>query len=80
MILISKSEVEHLLRNMTRAEYYCSHAISMHSPEYDDHVDPTRTYPGASGYAQVQLCVTLYKPLNRTYGLAPDANISWGLL
>lgn len=55
MVLISKSEVELMLRNMTRAEYYCAHAISMHSPEYDEHLDATRTYPGASGYAGATL-------------------------
>ena len=44
-----------MLRNMTRAEYYCAHAISMHSPEYDDELDCTRTYPGASGYAGATL-------------------------
>ena len=55
MVLISKAEVELMLRNMTRAEYYCAHAISMHSPDYDDQLDATRTYPGASGYAGATL-------------------------
>ena len=55
MILISKAQVEQLLLKMTRAEYYCAHAISMHSPEYDDQLDATRTYPGASGYAGATL-------------------------
>jgi hypothetical protein len=27
----------------------------MHSPEYDDELDATRTYPGASGYAGATL-------------------------
>ena len=51
MILISKAQVESMLRDMTRAEYYCAHAISMYSPEYNEELDCTRTYPGASGYA-----------------------------
>ena len=55
MVLISRDQVEHLLRNMGRAEYYCAHAMSMHSPDYNDELDCTRTYPGASGYAGATL-------------------------
>jgi hypothetical protein len=55
MILISREQVDQLLRQMGRAEYYCAHAISMHSPDYDENVDPTRTYSGASGYAGATL-------------------------
>ena len=55
MVLLPRAQVEVMLRNMTRAEYYCAHAISMHSPEYDDELDCTRTYPGASGYAGATL-------------------------
>lgn len=55
MVLLSRARVDQLLRLMGRAEYYCAHAISMHSPEYDDELDATRTYPGASGYAGATL-------------------------
>ena len=55
MVLIPKERVDQLLRIMGRAEYYCAHAISMHSPEYSDELDATRTYPGASGYAGATL-------------------------
>ena len=55
MVLLNKERVDQLLRLMTRAEYYCSHAISMHSDEYSDELDATRTYPGASGYAGATL-------------------------
>ena len=54
-VLIPRQRVDQLLRLMSRAEYYCAHAISMHSPEYDDELDATRTYPGASGYAGATL-------------------------
>lgn len=54
-VLIPRQRVDQLLRLMGRAEYYCSHAISMHSPDYDDELDATRTYPGASGYAGATL-------------------------
>ena len=56
MILISRQQVDYLIRMMGRAEYYCAHAISTFSDEYDEqHDDPTRTYPGASGYAGATL-------------------------
>ena len=55
MVLISRDQVEHLLLNMVRAEYYCAHAMSMHSPDYSEDLDCTRTYPGASGYAGATL-------------------------
>ena len=52
MVLISREQVDRLIRILGRAEYYCAHAISSFSDEYDEeHDDPTRTYPGASGYA-----------------------------
>lgn len=54
-VLIPRQRVDQLLRLMGRAEYYCAHAISMHSPDYDDQLDATRTYPGASGYAGATL-------------------------
>jgi len=52
MILISRAECERMLRYLTRAEYYCAHAKSQHDPDFDPvHDEPTRSYPGASGYA-----------------------------
>ena len=54
-VYLPRQRVDQLLRLMGRAEYYCSHAISMHSADYDDQVDATRTYPGASGYAGATL-------------------------
>ena len=52
MVLISRDMVDHMITMMGRAEYYCAHAISTFSEDYDEeHDDPTRTYPGASGYA-----------------------------
>jgi hypothetical protein len=56
MVLISREQVDHMIRMMGRAEYYCAHAISTFSDDYDEeHDDPTRTYPGASGYAGATL-------------------------
>ena len=55
MVLISREQVDLMLRQMGRAEYYCAHAMSMHSEDYDENMDPTRTYPGASGYAGATL-------------------------
>lgn len=56
MVLISREQVDRLIRIMGRAEYYCAHAISTFSPDYDEeHDDPTRTFPGASGYAGAAL-------------------------
>lgn len=55
MVLLPKARVDELLRLMCRAEYYCSHAISRFSEEYNDELDSTRTYPGASGYAGATL-------------------------
>ena len=52
MIAIPLAECERMLRYLTRAEYYCSHATSSYDPDIDPvHDEPTRTYPGASGYA-----------------------------
>lgn len=52
MILISRGECERMLRHLTRAEYYCAHATSSSDPNIDVvHDEPTRTFPGASGYA-----------------------------
>ena len=55
MVLLPRAQVDQMLRVMGRAEYYCAHAISMHSPDYNDELDATRTYPGASGYAGATL-------------------------
>ena len=51
MIVISKSDVELMLRQLTRAEYYCTHAKSSMDPSVDVMDEPTSTFPGASGYA-----------------------------
>ena len=52
MVLISRSECERMIRYLTRAEYYCAHAKSSYDPSADVvHDEPTRFYPGASGYA-----------------------------
>ena len=52
MVLISRECCEQMLRTLTRAEYYCAHATSSSDPSVDIvHDEPTRTYPGASGYA-----------------------------
>ena len=52
MVAIPLAECERVLRYLTRAEYYCAHAKSSRDPDIDPvHDEPTRTYPGASGYA-----------------------------
>ena len=51
MIVISKSNVELMLKQLTRAEYYCAHAKSTADPSVDVMDDATSTYPGATGYA-----------------------------
>ena len=52
MVVIPLAECERMLRQLTRAEYYCAHAISSFDPTFDEVNDePTRSYPGASGYA-----------------------------
>ena len=52
MIQFTRDECEMMVRNLTRAEYYCAHARSTSSPDVDIvHGEPTDTYPGASGYA-----------------------------
>lgn len=52
MVLISRPQVEQMLVMLNRAEGYCTNAVStppIEVPLFDD--DPTRYYPGASGYA-----------------------------
>ena len=53
MVLISREQIDHMITIMCVSRlYYCAHAISTFDPDYDEeHDDPTRTYPGASGYA-----------------------------
>jgi len=52
MVAIPLAECERMLRYLTRAEYYCAHATSSSDPSADVvHDEPTRFYPGASGYA-----------------------------
>ncbi len=52
MVVISRELVDQMLRSLTRAEYYCAHAVSSLDPDVDPvHDEPTRCYPGASGYA-----------------------------
>ena len=52
MVAIPLAECERMLRYLTRAEYYCAHAISSADPDFDPvHDEPTRSYPGANGYA-----------------------------
>ena len=51
-IRIPRAECERIIRHLSRAEYYCAHATSTFDPEVDPVNDePTRTFPGASGYA-----------------------------
>ena len=51
-IRLPRAECVRIIRHLTRAEYYCAHAKSTLDPDVDlIHDEPTRTYPGASGYA-----------------------------
>ena len=51
-VRIPRDECDRMIRYLTRAEYYCSHAISSYDPDADVvHDESTRFYPGASGYA-----------------------------
>lgn len=51
-IRLPRAECDRIIRHLTRAEYYCAHAKSTLDPDVDPvHDEPTRTYPGASGYA-----------------------------
>ena len=53
MVVISRSEVERLIRMCARAEGYCSKARPVTWPmtTEDLHSEPTEFYSGASGYA-----------------------------
>ena len=57
MVLISRSQVDHLLRMANRAEGYCRNARSslVFNRETDIEAEPTEFYPGASGYAGATL-------------------------
>ena len=57
MVLISRWQVDHLLRMATRAEGYCRNARSTFPfrADTDIHAEPTEFYPGASGYAGATL-------------------------
>ena len=57
MVLISRGQVDHLLRMATRAEGYCRNARSSYPfrADTDIHAEPTEFYPGASGYAGATL-------------------------
>ena len=53
MVLISRGEVERLIRMCRRAEGFCRNARSSipFNPETDIHAEPTEFYSGSSGYA-----------------------------
>lgn len=53
MVLIDRGAAEHMLQMMVRAEGYCRNATS--SSQCDIHDEPTRSYPGASGYSGATL-------------------------
>lgn len=57
MVMISRSEVEHLITMATRAEGFCRKArpVSYPQTEEDLHAEPTCFYSGASGYARATL-------------------------
>ena len=57
MVLISRGQVDHLLRMATRAESYCRNARSSYPfrADTDINAEPTEFYPGASGYAGATL-------------------------
>ena len=49
MVTIPLAECQRMIRYLTTAEHYCTHAQSVWAEEVP--ADPTYTYPGASGYA-----------------------------
>ena len=58
MVMISRAEVEHLIKMATRAEGYCRKSlrpVSYPQTEEDLHAEPTEFYSGASGYARATL-------------------------
>ena len=57
MVLISRNQVDHILRLAIRAEGYCRNARSsfVFNRETDINAEPTEFYAGASGYAGATL-------------------------
>lgn len=53
MVMISRAEVEHLIKMATRAEGYCRKARPCLFPQSQEDLfaEPTEFYSGASGYA-----------------------------
>lgn len=53
MVLISRPEIQRMLRMLYRSEGFCRNARSSFpfNAETDIHAEPTDFYPGASGYA-----------------------------
>ena len=51
MTMIPTWELDYIIKQLGRAEYYCTHAKSTYDTDYDPRDEPTCTYPGASGYA-----------------------------
>jgi len=57
MIMLHRSEVEHLIKMAIRAEGFCQNArpVSYPQTQEDLHAEPTEFYSGASGYARATL-------------------------
>ena len=57
MVMISRAEVEHLIRMATRAEGFCRKARPVTYPQTQEDLfaEPTEFYSGASGYARATL-------------------------
>ena len=57
MVMISRGEVEHLIKMAVRAEGFCLNArpVSYPQTQEDLFAEPTEFYSGASGYARATL-------------------------
>ena len=57
MVMISRSEVEHLIKMAIRAEGFCLNARPVTYPQTQEDLfaEPTEFYSGASGYARATL-------------------------
>ena len=57
MVMLHRSEVEHLIKMATRAEGFCRNArpASFPQSQEDLHAEPTEFYSGASGYAKATM-------------------------
>ena len=57
MIMLYRSDVEHMIRMAIRAEGFCRDARPVSYPQSDEdlHAEPTEFYSGASGYARATL-------------------------